>query len=228
MLLTNCKDVVDADENIHKSSVGYHRVLGNQQSGVILPLHPGNKWIYNVTDYDSLGAIKKQYLDSIVVFSDTIINGDKWFKLRFAPNYGENTVIMSNTDVGLWLKEQYCNYMCAPYPSIPEEFVFMRDTLPSRYNNNLGVSIIDTFETISVIDSKISIPITYRDKAYIGVSYFYNVQIPTRPGIFTISSCENIYIPDFGLYRSTLYINQTKTKRYIERTYDLIDCKITR
>lgn len=116
--LISCGDIVDSDSNIKKTSLDYSSVLDNQETGVIMPLKVGNKWLYKVTEYFSTGEIYSSYYDSIVVKSEEYKNGEKWYKVYLPMLTTMNDVYITNTDKGLWFinDNPISSYLIANYP----------------------------------------------------------------------------------------------------------------
>jgi hypothetical protein len=121
LLAISCGDIVDSDKNILKTKINYKYVLDNQDSGVLMPLAVGNIWYYKVTESD-----KEVYYDSIDVVGEQIINDEKWFEVYFPFFSREQTILMTNTDVGLWVKSDELeneSFLLAQYPVKGEVFI---------------------------------------------------------------------------------------------------------
>lgn len=227
LLVTNCKDVVDADENIHKIPLKYSRILGDQTHSVIMPLKTGNTWIYQVTVQAPLSI----HYDTVVVYDPVTINGEKWFKVKY-PMISETEIIkMTNTDLGLWVKCDSCAYNYAPYPVISSEVLCFVDTFPSRYKDGSKISI----ELSYYVDITKSYPLKYNNQnnSTLGILYDFTPGLRTILGntkekIILDFDEEKVFVPDSGLFKKTVYSFIDSVTRKVERAYDLIDCKISR
>ncbi len=118
--IISCDDIIDSDDNINKTKIEYDYVVTNQENSVILPLRVGNRWLYNVTEYDWRGGIDTQYYASIVVEKDTIIHNERWFYVRGWCGGADISILLTNTNVGLWFKCEPCgdSFLEAQYPKV--------------------------------------------------------------------------------------------------------------
>jgi len=75
-----------------------------EQEGII-PLHVGNTWKYEISLYDSVGTLVNTDTEDRKVLSDTLIDGERWFKANFLGLY------VSNRSNGLWQRNQRFPYL---------------------------------------------------------------------------------------------------------------------
>jgi len=69
--------ILFATMNCNKSNP----VANNYASGEIIPLKVGNTWVWQISNYDTSGAISSTTFDSVWVSQDTIVDGQKFFLL---------------------------------------------------------------------------------------------------------------------------------------------------
>ena len=129
--ILSCGDIINSDKNINVNTTNIFNVKSDQEKNVIMPLKIGNKWFYNVTEYYFSGAIFKNYVDSVSVISDTLINSNRWFKVHYPMLRKDGDVFMTNTDLGLWYQCLECNnqsYLLAQFPNtkrfLNDKFLF--------------------------------------------------------------------------------------------------------
>lgn len=80
IVFISCKDNVSEPNSVQKS--------------YLIPFSPSNRWIYNVTIYDSVGTIKRTSTDT-TIFYDTVISNVHWFHTY------RNDWTYSNSDIGV-------------------------------------------------------------------------------------------------------------------------------
>ena len=66
-----------------------------RDASVIMPLEIGDRWIFDVTDFDSTCSVLKRFVDTLVIVGDKVINGQRWY----VTNEG---CIVRNSPEGLW------------------------------------------------------------------------------------------------------------------------------
>lgn len=118
----SCDDIVNSDKNIKITEIKYKSINENQENGVVLPLKVGNKWYYGVDEYSGDGVKLAEYIDSILVKNEYEISGERWFEVYF-PMLSNDNILMTNTDVGLWVKCDNCenqSFLMAKYPDYQE------------------------------------------------------------------------------------------------------------
>ncbi len=118
-LVVSCGDIVDSDENIKKTAVTYAKVLENQETGVILPLKVGNKWLYTVDEINENDVVFRKRADSIVVIRELDLDDGIWFEVYFPLISKKENVLMTNTEKGLWVRCEECDdksFLWAEYP----------------------------------------------------------------------------------------------------------------
>jgi hypothetical protein len=119
LFVVSCGDIVDSDENIKKTAVTYAKVLENQETGVILPLKVGNKWLYTVDEINENDLVFRKRADSIVVISEMTLDDGIWFEVYFPLISKKENVLMTNTEKGLWVRCEQCedtSFLWAEYP----------------------------------------------------------------------------------------------------------------
>lgn len=73
VIMTSCEDIVNSDKNIKKTSLDYTKVLDNQETGVIMPLKVGYKWLYSVDVVNEQNVAISNRIDSIVVLREVML-----------------------------------------------------------------------------------------------------------------------------------------------------------
>jgi hypothetical protein len=71
----------------------------------IWPLAVGNRWIYQNTEYDSIGNIKKITNDTISVISDSYVANEHLYQLIHNNNIKNDFMLLTNRQDGLWCIE---------------------------------------------------------------------------------------------------------------------------
>ncbi|OGU18153.1 MAG: hypothetical protein A2475_08810 [Ignavibacteria bacterium RIFOXYC2_FULL_35_21] len=136
-LFSSCEDIINSDENINKYGIHYNYVLTDQTNSVIMPLHVGNTWIYNVQEIKS-GSLVREYLDTIKVVNEVLHNNEKWFEVWWI-NDDNSTIFLTNTDVGLWMKCEICDNKSsleAQYPKLTSPYL-------ASVNDNVKTLVYD-------------------------------------------------------------------------------------
>ncbi len=124
LIFISCSDIVDSDNNIKITEITYKEILADQENDVLLPLKTGNKWYYDVTEYDNDGSVNEEYIDSVEVISEVILGDENWFEVS-CPFLAKENIFLANTDAGLWAKCDNCgdkSFLLAKYPSKAEKF----------------------------------------------------------------------------------------------------------
>jgi len=78
----------------------------------IMPLKVGNRWIWQVEQYDSVGAVIVSYCDSLVVLRDSTFQSEKWYLLK-----GAGSILYTNKSDGLYLLQSGYAYHLFLYPA---------------------------------------------------------------------------------------------------------------
>lgn len=162
-LLTACDDIVNSDRKILITEIEYTKVLEDQENNVIMPLKKGNKWYYDVTEYDRNNNITRTLLDSIFVYEEVIVDNEKWFEVHF-PIHSYGKVLLTNTDQGLWLKCTSCedkSFLLARYPQIDKKFASGHpniNSIPTIDNSNNN-DFADLVISKSIEKENITIPL---------------------------------------------------------------------
>ncbi|OGU18154.1 MAG: hypothetical protein A2475_08805 [Ignavibacteria bacterium RIFOXYC2_FULL_35_21] len=126
-----CDDTTNPEDNIIKSTGSYTKIKENQTEDVLLPLKLGNYWVY-MFKYDTTDEHTRMGgYDTLTVDGDTLFSGEKFFILsRTYINfyvYFSFRVFVSNTDIGVWLHDQFSantNYLVVKYPAINNEIYY--------------------------------------------------------------------------------------------------------
>jgi hypothetical protein len=105
------------------------------QSTTIFPLTVGNKWIIDVTNYDSVGAMVYSRRDSIRILRDTTIQQETWYI-----GYG----ILTNRTDGLY------DYQAGTTSAISQRFRYPAAAGTSYPYRGVTVKILSIAETITV------------------------------------------------------------------------------
>lgn len=151
IFLFSCNDIVDSDKNIKITEITYNYVKSDQENDVVMPLKLGNKWYYDVYVYDLDSST--YHIDSIEVIKEVNLNNEKWFEVRM-PMFSNKNVFLTNTDVGLWLKCDDCNYKSfhlAKYPAISE--IFVSGYIDARTIPNINENYSDSLVKLTIIKS---------------------------------------------------------------------------
>ena len=227
-LFSSCKDIINSDENINKYSIDYTYVLTDQTKSVIMPLHEGNTWIYQITEYDLNGIVTKQSLDTIFVSKEITLNNEIWFEVVDKMfNYTDSTV-MVNTDLGLWYKCNPCDsmsYLEAQYPLKNSPYYagenyfdfFYRDSTDSLVFVSETINRMANFENVS----KVNIPAGTFD--CIKYTNWFESKILSKA---YNPSYVRYYVPDLGMIREEHYVNRFNNSSCIVILYELISYKL--
>lgn len=215
LIFMSCEDIVNSDKNILKTKLEYTEVLDNQTESVIMPLSANKKWYYNVTEFDENNNVIKNYIDSIVVLDVYSQNG-YWFDM-YMPYISDIPFLMTNTDVGLWVKREQNDeesFLLAKYPKYKNDFA-------SDYINIEGKENIpdDEFESLEDIiiqkkssEQSVSVPFgTFDCIKYNGS--FYSEELDKNYMI-------EYFSPEVGLIKAELFDYQLQ---FISKSYELID-----
>jgi hypothetical protein len=219
LILSSCGDIVDSENNIHKTKLNYNSVKSDQEHGVIFPLKTGYKYFYQVTQYWSSGQISLIYNDSIVVKGEVLINGERWFQVHYPMLNNGTDIYLTNTDLGLWLKCDICNkasYLLAHYPLV-------NSTQPNgefEFNTLLidGNSLRDSCQRYinsSIENNQI---LNYSNS----LNYQHFLKLYNNKREFLSFDCN--FVENIGLIRFRQYwidLKDSSSKPLIERLYEL-------
>ena len=221
----SCDDIIDADDNIIKSKIEYNYVKANQTKDVIMPLQKGNKWIYKVSEIDSSMCNTKFYLDSIVVYDEIIINNEKWFKVWFPIISTQEKILMTNTDIGLIYKCELCNEkvsLLAKYPDLSKDYIANNSKAQVYFTDEFGNLKTETIYIDFWVRPEASKPTKFGGKDFSGILYWMRGFDKNRPEVFTANDLETLFVPDYGLFRSDIYKNESKNFSKIQKFYELM------
>ncbi len=216
--LYSCDDVIDADKNVKTTPLGgeeakYTKVLSDQEHGVIMPLAVENSWLYHVRYYEN-GQLSYERNDSIFVLDKIDVNGEEWFRVSNPFVRFDNHVIMTNTDVGLWLKCNQCDsfsVLHAQYPVATTPY-----SSGNRITNVLyyeGGEVRVSLDTLSmsgewVKSQEIPGGIAYEYRSYYESNFFTGKRLYRK----------ETYIPNIGMTHGVHYNGEGS----IDMTYELV------
>ncbi len=224
--ITACEDMINADTNIIREKVEYQSVKSDQTNNVILPLAIGNTWLYQVDEFDKLGNITNSYIDSIVVYDEVLVNGERWFKMRFPMGGYGDTVLMTNTNLGLWYKCTNCDEksaLKAQYPVKDESFIgtsyqgFIYKT--DSTNGLIPINV----EVQHNVDISNNIPISYNDNNFSAIKYTLSLKIIHTEDVQIFGKLDETFIPNIGLYYSKQYYDQGPFAGWTIKTFTLLE-----
>jgi hypothetical protein len=220
LFVVSCGDIVDSDENIKKTAVTYAKVLENQETGVILPLKVGNKWLYTVDEINENDLVFRKRADSIVVISEMTLDDGTWFEVYFPIISKKENVLMTNTEKGLWVRCEQCedkSFLWAEYPYqnklfyVIEKLFVISDANGDTISKNNG-SIGKTAQSASV---KLSNGQEYD-------TFKYDVFAINKEKMTTeLHLGDEHYVPDFGLVSALIKPYSNMIGEY----YELIEFK---
>ena len=132
----------------------------NSSSG-ILPLKIGNKWIMNVTNYDSTGAVSSTSIDTISIISDTTINSEKWY-------YSDFWGLVTNRSDGLWISMFSDQFIFFKFPiSANDSYTTVMDIPVKVISVNIQVSVPSGLYTCYQYEMSLPDPISTTNSLYI-------------------------------------------------------------
>lgn len=216
-LIISCNDIVDSDDNILVTKLNYKNVKVDQTNDVLMPLSANKTWYYIVEEYDENSSIINSYIDSIVVKSAYVIDNEQWFDI-YMPYISTNTLLLTNTDIGLWIKCNGCeneSFLLAKYPDYSEEFASdylqiegIENAVGAEYQN-LDEVIIKKVGS----EQMITVPLGKFDCIkYNGT--FLSDELNNR------NYMTEFYKPDLGLVKADIY---DITTQKISKSYSLLD-----
>ncbi|MBI5326014.1 MAG: hypothetical protein HZB41_12210 [Ignavibacteriae bacterium] len=204
----------------------YNYILTNQTKSVIMPLHIGNRWIYQVSDFNSKGDLINSGYDTIYVVKDTLIGYERWFNVKWI-NYN-NLRIITNTDIGLSDKYSICGGYSNNevfYPAYYSSYLIckyenFRYLVPPPYNDTIGDFVtVSAYYWCDIESNKI---INVNAGSYNCYQYTLWTEIICKYFNFANTIiCRYYYTPDIGLIRFELYNYDSMYK-----VYDLISYKL--
>ncbi|TAL68604.1 MAG: hypothetical protein EPN82_10015 [Bacteroidetes bacterium] len=225
LLLSSCKDIINSDENINKYDIHYNYVLTDQTHNVIMPLHVGNNWIFNVKEFKS-GSFVREYFDTIKVVNELLQNNEKWFEVMWI-NDINSILYLTNTDAGLWMKCNICDNRStleAQYPSLSSPY------LACKYDDMHTIVYNDTTEQYEEMN--------YEFYRWTNIDNFSGVVVPAGSfnGLKFINGLEDkstkvkfslsyipYYVPDLGPIKFEYYVLSSKVdSSNLNLLYELI------
>ncbi len=196
--LVSCEDIIHSDKNYIKNTFEFNAILEDQTKSVIMPLHPGNKWLYNVAEYYK-GGLKTIHKDSILVLREVEIDKGKWFEVYHPFINKTQNILLTNTKTGLWMRCANCNNIIlleAQYPVGSNPYfagsVFGPALVGYRYNDSLSIHKDTLHKYIEWIVSHYPMP----DEKYDYNSWYFVKSKSYKTGYKTDS-----YVVDFGLMK---------------------------
>ncbi|MCO5251774.1 MAG: hypothetical protein M9949_10190 [Candidatus Kapabacteria bacterium] len=217
LFVVSCGDIVDSDDNIKKTAVTYAKVLENQETGVILPLKVGNKWLYTVDELNENELVFRKRADSIVVISELTLDDGIWFEVYFPLISKKENVLMTNTEKGLWVRCEQCenkSFLWAEYPYQNKLFYVMEKHFVISDSN--GDTLAEDFGSIGKTAQSASIKLS-NGQEYETIKYDV-FAINKEKMITQLHLGDEHYVPDFGLVSS--YIKPYS--KMIGENYELV------
>ncbi len=109
--------------------------------GVIIPLKVGNTWVEKYTFYDTLGNSTNNYIDSLKVTSDTVIENERWYSYT---NFTYNG-LFTNRPGGYYMRYRnaydtsYTTILFWKYPVNQNEIYYVQNagTFVKSINDNV-------------------------------------------------------------------------------------------
>ncbi|MBI5326017.1 MAG: hypothetical protein HZB41_12225 [Ignavibacteriae bacterium] len=229
LLFQSCSDIINSDDNIKKYDIHYNYVLSDQTKSVIMPLHEGNNWIFNVKELKN-GNIEKEYFDTIRVINKIILNNETWFEVKWTNSYS-NTLYMTNTDIGLWMKCNICDNKStleAQYPSKSSPYFACKydDMKTIIYNDSLDEYELLTFEFYRWTNIENFTNGTILAGSFNGLKFSSNMEDKNTNVQFSLSYI-SYFVPDLGPIKFDNYILGTKFEpSNLNLSYELISYKL--
>jgi len=151
-----------------------------KQKGII-PLHVGNAWEYTITLYDSIGNVENISTEYRQIISDTLIEGERWYKANFIGYY------IANRSDGVWQRNRRF-----PYISESRELddPYLRIPFPIELNESITINS----ETYTLLDKNIEVTVP----AGTFSCYLYRLNIPVFGGV---NEYFLYYSPGIGLVK---------------------------
>ncbi|MEI6089780.1 MAG: hypothetical protein WCR42_04970 [bacterium] len=232
LLISSCEDILNPNNETHRTKIKYHAVLKDQEHSVIMPLKVGNEWEYKFT---RTGSSEVEYYKTIVR-RDTLIDGKKWFIVSDALHLMSGN-IFTNTDNGLFVFST-CNCTClglrAEYPANFKTYYFMKfkySPLFVNYYTDNG-EFIKSDEITAELDSWIDVekikgfPTIFGKKdCYKYHMHFDPITIKNAKASYYLSYDE-YYVPDLGLVRQEYFTTNDKGLVNLIATYELIKTNV--
>ncbi len=165
-----------------------------QASGPMQPLAVGNYWIYQLSSYDSAGAINLQNeFDSVYVAADTLISGAQYYKIghtntvsyAYYYNFGVNNPVM-------YIKDSL-GFLVSLNHDILLDKVHLHDTIQKT--------------VYSIYEYSCEVPNTFTQKQFLsGIHSGVSMDIifhRTHPAnTVTDTSCVQYYVENIGIVRT--------------------------
>lgn len=222
--MTACDDIVNSDKNIKSTKIDLGKVKEIQDRNVLMPLKVGNSWHYNVKEFDSAGALIDEYIDSIVVLEKIDFRSEKWFRVNMV-NYGSTSLsILTNTDKGLYISDEYtdlnCTFMIAHYPSNKSPYITLMDenVVVMYFDGERDVVDTVTYQYFIELDNNYSA--TYKSANYPARKYSTYVRALELADSKTLYKVE-VFVPNLGLFEHKNY-RFAGGRRYVSTHYTLI------
>lgn len=148
----------------------------------IIPLNVGNTWEYTITLYDSTGNVKNTSIEYRQIISDTLVEGERWYKANFLGYY------IANRSDGVWQRN-----LRFPYIGESQELSdpFLRIPFPLELNES--ITIRSQTYTLLSNDIKVTVP------AGTFTCYLYRLNLP--PSVGGVSEYFLYYSPGVGLIK---------------------------
>lgn len=220
LFLISCGDIIDSELNTRTTILEYKYVKSDQEHSVIMPLKAGNVWYYKVSEFADDGIkIKNIYYDSVLVLSKIEIKGEIWFQVYFPFITKEKPVLMTNTDVGLWVKCDDCeskSFLWAKYPDIGKNFISEKKevSIIDGSGNSIGSNIVTIAKSSGKENIQLSTGNSFPAIKYSG--WFLKSDSISLENHFM----DEYFEPDFGLLLVNLL---TESNSAITKEFEYID-----
>jgi hypothetical protein len=147
----------------------------------IMPLAVGNMWEYFVTEIDTFPLPVIHYYDTLVIVSDTVIDGERWY-------IGNNNIRYVNRPDGLYEKyDNYPDYCAVAWPGALHDSATVYSPLSFPY-------LLVPVECTN-LDTAVTTPAgTFNCQMYEGTLVICSFMVPAAYWRF--------YSPDLGMVRS--------------------------
>ncbi len=222
VLLVSCEDIVNSDKNIKITEIKYKSIKEDQENDVIMPLKTGNKWFYDVIEYDDVG-MPAEYIDSIYVIQEVEIDGEKWFETYF-PMLSSENIYLSNTNEGLWVKCDKCqngSFLLARYPDYIDVFASGYPDIRNLHSDN--ENIYDILDDLLISKRTDREQITVPKGEYDCIKYISRFESDNQD-IAEFPIIEEYYSENNGLVKMIEYELLSDT---YYKTYELRDEPVT-
>jgi hypothetical protein len=171
----------------------------------LVPMKLGNKWVFRYIQYDTAGGIEYTRLDSAVVSRDTLINAERWYKIRgLKPASGDGGDWYTNRNDGVWVLRSYLDTAIA----------YVQFKFPTYAGESWGNQIQDSSRALAV-DSVVVTPPSRQDTC---ILYETSFQLYPEDGIRFIYS----FAPYKGFRLLDIYSTSDGGRLYLNNRFELV------